>query len=56
MSEEKKAAEEKVVAKYMDDRVAHYEAILTGLASDDTPARTGRQEIARLTQVSQTKR
>lgn len=28
--------EAKVTAKYMDDKVAHYEAILAGLAPDDT--------------------
>lgn len=26
----------KATAKYMDDKVAHYEAILAGLAPDDT--------------------
>ena len=32
----KRVEEAKVTAKYMDDKVAHYEAILAGLAPDDT--------------------
>lgn len=32
----KRVEETKATAKYMDDKVAHYEAILAGLASDDT--------------------
>lgn len=32
----KRVKEAKATAKYMDDKVAHYEAILAGLASDDT--------------------
>ncbi len=32
----KRVAEAKATAKYMDDKVAHYEAILAGLAPDDT--------------------
>ena len=32
----KRLAEAKAPAKYMDDKVAHYEAILAGLAPDDT--------------------
>lgn len=32
----KRVEEAKATAKYMDDKVAHYEAILAGLASDDT--------------------
>ena len=32
----KKVEEAKATAKYMDDKVAHYEAILAGLAPDDT--------------------
>ena len=32
----KRVAEAKATAKYMDDKVAHYEAILAGTAPDDT--------------------
>lgn len=32
----KRAEQAKATAKYMDDKVAHYEAILSGLAPDDT--------------------
>ena len=32
----KRVEEAKATAKYMDDKVAHYEAILAGLAPDDT--------------------
>lgn len=32
----KRVEEAKAAAKYMDDKVAHYEAILAGLAPDDT--------------------
>ena len=32
----KRLEEAKATAKYMDDKVAHYEAILAGLAPDDT--------------------
>lgn len=32
----KRIEEAKATAKYMDDKVAHYEAILAGLAPDDT--------------------
>ena len=32
----KRVKEAKATAKYMDDKVAHYEAILAGLAPDDT--------------------
>ena len=32
----KRVAEAKATAKYMDEKVAHYEAILAGLAPDDT--------------------
>ena len=32
----KRVAEATATAKYMDDKVAHYEAILAGLAPDDT--------------------
>lgn len=32
----KRIEEAKANAKYMDDKVAHYEAILAGLAPDDT--------------------
>ena len=32
----KRVEDAKTIAKYMDDKVAHYEAILTGLAPDDT--------------------
>ena len=32
----KRVAEAQATAKYMDDKVAHYEAILAGLAPDDT--------------------
>lgn len=32
----KKVEEAQATAKYMDDKVAHYEAILAGLAPDDT--------------------
>lgn len=32
----KRVEEAKTTAKYMDDKVAHYEAILAGLAPDDT--------------------
>ena len=32
----KKIEEAKAAARYMDDKVAHYEAILAGLAPDDT--------------------
>ncbi len=32
----KRVAEANATAKYMDDKVAHYEAILAGLAPDDT--------------------
>ena len=32
----KKVEEAKATARYMDDKVAHYEAILAGLAPDDT--------------------
>ena len=32
----KRLDEAKATAKYMDDKVAHYEAILAGLAPDDT--------------------
>ena len=32
----KQVEEAKATAKYMDDKVAHYEAILAGLAPDDT--------------------
>lgn len=32
----KRVEDAKVIAKYMDDKVAHYEAILAGLAPDDT--------------------
>ena len=32
----KRVKEAKATVKYMDDKVAHYEAILAGLASDDT--------------------
>ena len=32
----KRVAEAKATAKYMDDKVAHYEAILAGIAPDDT--------------------
>ena len=33
---DKKVEEAKATARYMDDKVAHYEAILAGLAPDDT--------------------
>ena len=32
----KRLEEAEATAKYMDDKVAHYEAILAGLAPDDT--------------------
>ena len=32
----KRVEEAKATAKYMDDKVAHYEAILAGLTPDDT--------------------
>ena len=32
----KRVAEAKATAKYMDEKAAHYEAILAGLAPDDT--------------------
>lgn len=32
----KRIEDAKAIAKYMDDKVAHYEAILAGLAPDDT--------------------
>lgn len=32
----KRVEDAKAIAKYMDDKVAHYEAILAGLAPDDT--------------------
>ena len=32
----KRVEEAKATARYMDDKVAHYEAILAGLAPDDT--------------------
>lgn len=32
----KRVEEAKAIARYMDDKVAHYEAILAGLAPDDT--------------------
>ena len=32
----KKLDEAKATAKYMDEKVAHYEAVLAGLAPDDT--------------------
>ena len=32
----KRLAEAKATAKYIDDKVAHYEAILAGLAPDDS--------------------
>lgn len=32
----KRVEEAKAIARYMDDKVAHYEAILPGLAPDDT--------------------
>ena len=32
----KRVEEAKATAKYMDEKVAHYEAILAGLAPDDT--------------------
>ena len=32
----KRVEEAKATAKYMDDKVAHYETILAGLAPDDT--------------------
>ena len=32
----KRVEEAKATANYMDDKVAHYEAILAGLAPDDT--------------------
>lgn len=35
----KKVEETKATARYMDDKVAHYEAILAGLAPDDTNPR-----------------
>lgn len=35
----KRLEEAKATAKYMDDKVAHYEAILAGLAPDDTNPR-----------------
>ena len=33
---DKRVEEAKATAKYMDDKVAHYEAILAGLTPDDT--------------------
>ena len=35
----KRVAEAKATAKYMDEKAAHYEAILAGLAPDDTNSR-----------------
>ena len=35
----KRVAEAKATAKYMDEKAAHYEAILAGLAPDDTNPR-----------------
>lgn len=40
----KRLEEAKSTAKYMDDKVAHYEAILAGLAPDDTNPRNWTDE------------
>ena len=40
----KRIEEAKANAKYMDDKVAHYEAILAGLAPDDTNSKIGRRK------------
>lgn len=43
----KRVKEAKATVKYMDDKVAHYEAILAGLAPDDTNPKNGRQRTDR---------
>ena len=40
----KRVAEAKATAKYMDEKAAHYEAILAGLAPDDTNPRNWKVE------------
>ena len=40
----KRVAEAKATAKYMDEKAAHYEAILAGLAPDDTNPRNWKAE------------
>ena len=37
-------SEAKTTVKYMDEKVAHYEAILAGLAPDDTNPRNWTEE------------
>ncbi len=40
----RRAEEAKATAKYMDEKVAHYQAILAGLAPDDTNPKTWTSE------------
>ena len=40
----KRIEEAKAIAKYMDDKVAHYEAILAGLVPDDTNPKNWTEE------------
>ena len=40
----KRVEEAKATARYMDDKVAHYEAILAGLAPDDTNPKNWKAE------------
>ena len=40
----KRIEEAKATAKYMDEKVAHYEAILAGLAPDDTNPKNWTEE------------